>query len=117
VKDQHLLDENQMIADETMLEEKSFLLPLPPPSVRARRSPQKPSVPAYEDDAPSSPTKNAHIRGRTPRKASGQTKDQADVTLDIRDMMARVSRPKRASGTEESFEDLLRADDYPDMDM
>jgi hypothetical protein len=33
-----------------------------------------------------------------------------DVTLDVGEMMARMSKPKRPSGTEESFIDLLHGD-------
>jgi len=43
---------------------------------------------------------------QTPRKQSSPSKD-ADMTLDINQMMARMTKPKRPSGTEESFEDLL----------
>ena len=32
---------------------------------------------------------------------------QGDTTLDIQDLMAKIGKPKRESGTEESFEDLL----------
>lgn len=43
---------------------------------------------------------------KTPRKQPSPSKDP-DMTLDINQMMARMSKPKRPSGTEESFEDLL----------
>jgi hypothetical protein len=43
---------------------------------------------------------------KTPRKQPSPSKD-ADMTLDINQMMARMTKPKRPSGTEESFEDLL----------
>ena len=34
----------------------------------------------------------------------------ADVTMDVKDLMARMTKPKRASGTEESFIDLLHGE-------
>ena len=46
------------------------------------------------------------MTGKTPRKQPSPSKDP-DMTLDINQMMARMSKPKRPSGTEESFEDLL----------
>ena len=101
-----------MISDETMLEEKSFLLPLPPPTARKPRSPMKRLINGDPDLALLSPTRG----GPSPRKGT-QPNTPGDITLDIGDMMARVARPKRASGTEESFEDLLHADDLPEMDM
>jgi len=47
------------------------------------------------------------VTRKTPRKQPSPSKD-ADMTLDINQMMARMTKPKRPSGTEESFEDLLR---------
>ena len=43
---------------------------------------------------------------KSPRKPNARA---ADMTMDINDLMAKMSKPKRPSGTEESFEDLLNA--------
>lgn len=64
------------------------------------------SLPMSEGDsvlfAPSPPPVASR---KTPRKAS-PVKDP-DMTMDVAQMMARMGKPKRPSGTEESFEDLL----------
>lgn len=64
------------------------------------------SLPMSEGDsvlfAPSPPPVTSR---KTPRKAS-PVKDP-DMTMDVAQMMARMGKPKRPSGTEESFEDLL----------
>ncbi|OWZ58257.1 hypothetical protein C368_00415 [Cryptococcus neoformans 125.91] len=53
------------------------------------------------------------------RAAAGCTGHDGDRTMDVRDLMAKVGKPKRASGTEESFVDLLHAEDdmFAKMDM
>lgn len=48
---------------------------------------------------------------KSPRKPN-----KADMTLDINDLMAKMAKPKRPSGTEESFEDLLNGPG-PDFDQ
>jgi len=64
------------------------------------------SLPMSEGDsvlfAPSPPPITSR---KTPRRAS-PVKDP-DMTMDVAQMMARMGKPKRPSGTEESFEDLL----------
>jgi hypothetical protein len=47
---------------------------------------------------------------KTPRieRIGREEQVDADMTLDVKDLMAKMSKPKRASGTEESFVDLLR---------
>lgn len=53
------------------------------------------------------------------RAAARSTGYDGDRTMDVRDLMAKVGKPKRASGTEESFIDLLHAEDdmFAKMDM
>ncbi|XAO22545.1 hypothetical protein I312_101317 [Cryptococcus bacillisporus CA1280] len=53
------------------------------------------------------------------RTAARSTGHDDDRTMDVRDLMAKVGKPKRASGTEESFVDLLHAEDdmFAKMDM
>lgn len=55
----------------------------------------------------------------TSRAAAGCIGHDGDRTMDVRDLMAKVGKPKRASGTEESFVDLLHAEDdmFAKMDM
>lgn len=64
------------------------------------------SLPMSEGDsvlfAPSPPPVTSR---KTPRKASPVK--EPDMTMDVAQMMARMGKPKRPSGTEESFEDLL----------
>lgn len=48
---------------------------------------------------------------KTPRKPN-----KADMTLDINELIAGMAKPKRPSGTEESFEDLLNAPGF-DLDQ
>lgn len=64
------------------------------------------SLPMSEGDsvlfAPSPPPITSR---KMPKKAS-PVKDP-DMTMDVAQMMARMGKPKRPSGTEESFEDLL----------
>ena len=45
----------------------------------------------------------------TARKTPRKPNTKADMTMDIGDLMAKMAKPKRPSGTEESFEDLLNA--------
>jgi hypothetical protein len=65
------------------------------------------SLPSSESEgdsvlfAPSPPVPSR----KTPRKAT-PVKD-ADMTMDVAQMMARMGKPKRPSGTEESFVDLM----------
>lgn len=125
LKANQLLEDDQLLTRETMMEENSFVLPPPPPSVR-RRSPEKaracvPSSSSRTDlrfsEAASciaprvDPTPRAQGQATSPAKA-----DIGDTTLDVKDMMARMTKPKRPSGTEESFEDLLHADGMSDLD-
>ena len=65
---------------------------------------------------PVSPPKSRHllrkeelIKHETFAMFDGPPHSQ-DVTMDLQGMMAKISKPKRASGTEESFVDLLHED-------
>lgn len=57
---------------------------------------------------------------RTPKKRDSPMKARMDrdeiwnQTLDLKDLMAKMKKPKRASGTEESFVDLLNGDHQPE---
>ena len=85
----HLMgDEHQLMRQSLpMSEGDSFLLPSPPPPIMPRR---------------------------TPKKQASPTKD-SDMTFDVGQMMARMAKPKRPSGTEESFEDLMHGPEF-DLD-
>ena len=78
----HLLRDDGMILRETMFDEPSFRSP-----VKAVRA-----TPSYND------------------METKSIPDAGDVTFDVRDLMAKMNKPKRASGTEESFVDLLHGD-------
>ena len=47
---------------------------------------------------------------RPERRSQMPSRADADVTMDVKDLMARMTKPKRASGTEESFIDLLHGE-------
>lgn len=83
----YLLRDEEMIARETLDEEPSYMLSIPPVTAC-----------------------------RTAARSTGHDDDR---TMDVRDLMAKVGKPKRASGTEESFVDLLHAEDdmFAKMDM
>lgn len=66
------------------------------------------SLPSSEAEGPSfflPPSPPPASTRKSPRKPNMR----ADMTMDINDLMAKMSKPKRPSGTEESFEDLLNA--------
>lgn len=105
----HLLEDEELISHEQLVEMPSFLLPAPKPDQRATVSPRKYET-MRERETPSS--------SRTTRAGNGQYADEGNVTLDVGALMAKMSKPKRASGTEESFVDLLKGEDRPDeLDM
>ena len=85
---QHLLRKEEMINQETLVERPSFRIP--------------------EKRSPVETTKTTPSSGRTVTKGG---MDVGDVTLDVRDLVAKMSKSKRASGTEESFADLLHGRD------
>ncbi|WWC67209.1 uncharacterized protein I206_101116 [Kwoniella pini CBS 10737] len=108
MKTAHLLTDPELITNEylNMEEEKSFRLPLP-----SRATPFKPSfmskTPRKSPPARMSPIK-AIVQGIHSHNVAGL--EAGDVTFDVKDLLARVNKPKRASGTEESFVDLLHDD-------
>ena len=55
------------------------------------------------------------VKTSQPMPSSGRTITQsmhaADVTFDVCDLMAKINKPKRVSGTEESFADLLHGNE------
>ncbi|WWD22797.1 hypothetical protein CI109_107291 [Kwoniella shandongensis] len=108
----YLLRDDELISRETLAEEPNFHLPLPHAS---RISPVMPNtIQRHISQSPSkySPSKIRGFARRTDVVISG------DVTLDVIDLMAKVSKPKRESGTEESFVDLLHGENMLDgMDM
>jgi hypothetical protein len=71
------------------------------------------------------PMRDTDLASRTPsvsrtvRKVARRvSEDEGDMTLDIGAIMAKIGKPKRMSGTEESFVDLLHGDDRPnELDM
>ncbi|KAE8541171.1 hypothetical protein D1P53_002528 [Cryptococcus gattii VGV] len=83
----YLLRDEEMIARETLDEEPSYMLSVPPVTT-----------------------------SQTSARSTGHDDDR---TMDVRDLMAKLGKPKRASGTEESFVDLLHAEDdmFAKMDM
>jgi hypothetical protein len=105
----------QVMREDNLLQCESFdELPsfrLPEPDLAKRSSPRKYETMKESRSRHQTPTAGRTIRGEP-------TQDAGDVTLDFGAMMAKMGRPKRASGTEESFTDLLRGDDRPDeLDM
>jgi hypothetical protein len=73
------------------------------------------SLPTSEGDSILFATPPPPIMTRkTPRKQPSPVKD-SDMTLDIGQMMAKITKPKRPSGTEESFEDLMHGSAF-DLD-
>ncbi|KAK4683940.1 hypothetical protein P7C73_g6268, partial [Tremellales sp. Uapishka_1] len=84
-KIRHLLRDEEMITREVLIEDPSMRVELPKGTPRAK--------------------------SRSPRKRKGDVNlGGGDMTMDVKDMMARMSKPKRSSGTEESFADLLNDD-------
>lgn len=110
----HLLDDHHLIAREELFEEDSMWLPPPTPRT-APASAIKPKTPrstvGRESPRPAPPSfaSRAAVPGATgslPRPRSLAVDD----TMDLGEMIAQVARPKRPSGTEESFVDLLHGD-------
>ncbi|WVQ94254.1 hypothetical protein IAU59_001333 [Kwoniella sp. CBS 9459] len=105
VKTAHLLTDAELITRETLAGEASFRLPLPTRATpfktftMSHRSPKKATSP---------------LKSVLPLHMNTEMKDDGDVTMDVKDLMAKVGKPKRASGTEESFVDLLHDDFMPD---
>ncbi|GFZ44744.1 hypothetical protein JCM24511_02469 [Saitozyma sp. JCM 24511] len=110
----HLLSDEEQLVHETPfpLEGASVVLPPPPRHTsmtsRTAPSPMKPKPVPSRQGSPqkvrSSPVK-LPFGSYTPGNVAG-----GDVTLDVGEMMAMMSKPKRPSGTEESFIDLLHGD-------
>ncbi len=86
-KIRHLLRDEEMITREILQEAPSFLLPAKP--------------------SPAKTARNTPSSSRTVKKAFA---DVGDVTMGVKDLMAKMNKPKRASGTEESFADLLQGE-------
>jgi len=130
-------DEHQLMRQSLPMSEGDSNLFDSPPLPNIRKTPRRQAVDMDASTVmPRSPTRMAHLMGdehqfmrqslpmsegdsvlfaspppptmtrKTPRKQPSPSKD-ADMTLDINQMMARMTKPKRPSGTEESFEDLL----------
>ncbi|OCF43122.1 hypothetical protein I317_03091 [Kwoniella heveanensis CBS 569] len=108
VKAAHLLSDGELIARETLDEGASFRLPLPP-----RATPFKASTMPYRSPM-RSPAKKSPLKSVFPAHLRAEMVQDGDVTMDVKDLMARVGKPKRASGTEESFVDLLHDNFMPD---
>ncbi|OCF60051.1 hypothetical protein L486_02724 [Kwoniella mangroviensis CBS 10435] len=115
MKTAHLLTDAEMISKEKLEEgqDARFRLPLP-----TRATPYKPSLmgktPRKSPPAKMSPIKTivtAHKYHPTQRDVRDE---QGDITLDVKDLLAKMNKPKRASGTEESFVDLLHDEFMPD---
>ena len=74
-----------------------------------------PSKPLPRSNSTFMPPPLASIPGSARRTPRGQRHahespvKEMDLTLDVKALMARMTKPKRASGTEESFMDLLHA--------
>ncbi|WRT63313.1 uncharacterized protein IL334_000218 [Kwoniella shivajii] len=117
LKTAHLLTDSELITRETLVEEASFRLPLT--SSSTRKTPYRPmfmsKTPRKSPPAKMSPIKtivkgNINMRGYVHE----EFRDIGDTTFDLKDLLAKVGKPKRASGTEESFVDLLHDDFMPD---
>ncbi|WVQ82619.1 hypothetical protein IAT38_004750 [Cryptococcus sp. DSM 104549] len=105
-KASHALQDYEMIAQEKMLEEGPSMR-LAPPSAKANHE----NLARFENASSMASTRTQKHRRRI-------VDDMGDVTMDVKDLMAKVGKPKRASGTEESFVDLLHTDDMLNgMDM
>jgi hypothetical protein len=130
-------DEHQLMRQSLPMSEGDSVLFDSPPLPTIRKTPRRQAGDMDASTImPRSPTRMAHLMGdehqfmrqslpmsegdsilfasppppimtrKTPKKQPSPSKD-ADMTLDINQMMARMTKPKRPSGTEESFEDLL----------
>ncbi|WVQ72349.1 hypothetical protein IAR50_001900 [Cryptococcus sp. DSM 104548] len=55
--------------------------------------------------------KSYRLAAPPPKQVFTAKGNLGDMTMDVKDLMANIGKPKRASGTEESFVDLLKADD------
>jgi hypothetical protein len=130
-------DEHQLMRQSLPMSEGNSILFDSPPLPTIRKTPRRQAGDMDASTIlPRSPTRMAHLMGdehqfmrqslpmsegdsilfasppppimtrKTPKKQLSPSKD-ADMTLDINQMMARMTKPKRPSGTEESFEDLL----------
>ncbi|WVF66645.1 hypothetical protein IAT40_001386 [Kwoniella sp. CBS 6097] len=108
VKTAHLLTDEELIAKETLMEEASFTLPLP-----IRATPFKTSTMPHRSPR-RSPKEMSPLKNVFPAHMRAEMMDEGDVTVDVKDLIAKVGKPKRASGTEESFVDLLHDDFMPD---
>ncbi|RSH89520.1 hypothetical protein EHS25_002070 [Saitozyma podzolica] len=110
----HLLSDEEQLVRETPFPLEGASVVLPPPSrytamtSRTAPSPVKAKPILSRQGSPqkvrSSPVKLPFGSYTSGNMAGG------DATLDVEEMMARMSKPKRPSGTEESFIDLLHAD-------
>ncbi|WVW81376.1 hypothetical protein I302_103368 [Kwoniella bestiolae CBS 10118] len=114
MKTAHLLTDAELISKEKLEEQDaSFRLPLP--TTRLGPTPHKPSfmskTPRKSPPAKMSPIKTI-VRGNIHSTKSAM--EEGDVTFDVKDLLTRVNKPKRASGTEESFVDLLHDDFMPE---
>jgi hypothetical protein len=109
-KMRHLLRDEEMLTHETFLEEPSYLAPAP----RRLPSPAKSTaMPLSRSTVQGSPQKvrRSPIKDSLSDRTMARENGMGDVTLDVGEMMARMNKPKRASGTEESFVDLLHGGD------
>ncbi|KAK8844656.1 hypothetical protein IAR55_006503 [Kwoniella newhampshirensis] len=108
-KSAHLLRDDEMISRETLPEEAALQL-----SVSSPGSAQLTTLSHTTEDAFF--IQSCHQAKRSPR--SHLATNEGNLTLDVVDMIEKVSKPKRASGTEESFVDLLHGEHMLDaMDM
>jgi hypothetical protein len=107
-KQAHLLGREHMLLNEDMSllandEGNTFYLP---PQV-----PAGPMEPVPKISVPPVPTSSRTPRKRTSPLKTVQPRDEVwNQTLDLKELMANAKKPKRASGTEESFADLLNGD-------
>jgi hypothetical protein len=130
-------DEHQLMRQSLPMSEGDSILFDSPPLPTIRKTPRRQAVDMDASTIlPRNPTRMSHLMGdehqfmrqslpmsegdsvlfasppppimtrQAPRKQPSPSND-ADLTLDINQMMARMTKPKRPSGTEESFEDLL----------
>ncbi|WVQ64410.1 uncharacterized protein L199_002576 [Kwoniella botswanensis] len=114
MKTAHPLTDAELISKEKLEEqESSFRLPVP-----TKATPYKPSfmskTPRKSPPAKMSPIKTIVTAHKYTHPQRDVRDEQGDITLDVKELLAKVNKPKRASGTEESFVDLLHDEFMPD---
>lgn len=93
------------VGEEKHILDQSTLLPTSPIKIQDLLKDMITNESFFEEPSMFLPLPPASVR-KTPRRPV----HAADVTMDLQTLMSKVKRPKRASGTEESFVDLLHGE-------